>query len=126
MDNKTYNAEVDNNCYGSGQDTSKTSGMFGYQCPVCWQHFQDIHTYAAHVTGHSENEKKRKAEDEKKRREVERKADIEKLELLYADKRDAEVAFEKGMEEYRKKYGGLSFHYRSLTPDLASFFEAFF
>ena len=62
----------------------------------------------------------------KKRKEIERKADIEKLELLYADKRDAEVAFEKGMEEYRKKYGGLSFPYRSLTPALATFFEDFF
>ena len=107
MDNK-----VNNN-----KNYEKT-GMFGYQCPVCGQHFQDIHAYAAHITGHSE--------DEKKRKEIERKADIEKLELLYADKRDAEVAFEKGMDEYRKKYGGLSFPYRSLTPALATFFEDFF
>ena len=102
------------------------TGMFGYQCPVCGKHFQDIHAYAAHVTGHSEDEKKRKAEDEKKRKEVERKNDIDKLEFLYAAKRNAEAEFEKGMNEYRKKYGGLTFPYRSLTPALASFFEDFF
>ena len=114
------NEKINNN------NNYEKTGMFGYQCPVCGKHFQDIHAYAAHITGHSEDEKKRRAEDEKKRKEIERKADIEKLELLYADKRDAEVAFEKGMEEYRKKYGGLSFPYRSLTPALATFFEDFF
>lgn len=102
------------------------AGMFGYQCPVCGQHFQDIHAYAAHITGHSEDEKKRKAEDEKKRKEVERKADIEKLELLYADMKDAQAAFGNGMEEYRKKYGGLIFPYQSITNELANFLEAFF
>lgn len=102
------------------------NSMFGYQCPVCGQHFQDIHSYAAHIAKHADDEKKRKAEDDKKRKEMERKADIEKLELLYANKRDAEVAFEKGMDEYRKKYGGLSFPYRTLTPALANFFEDFF
>ena len=51
-----------------------------FVCPVCGQKFQDIVSYAAHLTEHSEEEKKRKADEAQKQREAKRKADIEKLE----------------------------------------------
>ena len=94
-----------------------------FVCPVCGQKFQDIVFYAAHLTEHSEEEKKRKADEAQKQREAKRKADIEKLELLYAEKVSATKKFEKALDEYRENYGGLTFPYRSVSPSLASLID---
>lgn len=74
-------------------------------CPVCGDGFNDIHEFAAHLNKHSQEEKKRKAEEDKKEREAQRNKDIENLLNLKAECNVAEKKLENAFDAYRKKYG---------------------
>lgn len=80
-------------------------------CPVCEKEFHDIISYADHLTGHSNDEKKRKAEEEKKARENQRSKDIDNLTLLYNNYKTAKKALDAAVEAYKNRYGGYVFPY---------------
>lgn len=82
-------------------------------CPICGKNFFDVHSFAAHMNEHSQEEKKRKAEEAKKKLNEERDKDIENLVTLRAEVTNAEKKLKAALDDYRKKYGGLVFPYTS-------------
>ena len=105
--------------------TAKTAGIGKFTCSICGKNFDDVHQFAKHMTEHSEEAKRREAEDEKKRINDQRKRDIEELERLYADKSMAEKKLDKALDAYREKYGGLIFT-RPIDDSLYKFLRTWF
>lgn len=73
-------------------------------CPICGKNFFDIHSFASHMNEHSLNEKKRKAEEEKKTREAKRNEDIESLMILHSEYKTAKKKLEDAINKYEKTY----------------------
>ena len=82
-------------------------------CPICGKNFFDVHTFADHMNEHSREEKKRKADEEKRARENQREKDIDNLMSLYNDYNAAKKALDSAMNDYEKRYGGYIFPYSS-------------
>lgn len=98
-------------------------------CPICGKTFNDIHSYANHLTDHSQEEMKRKAEEEKKERENQRKNDIDNLLKLKAEYKAAEKKLETALNDYEEKYGGRIIPYvgnNDLAATINELFNIFF
>lgn len=97
------------------ENTNKTIKSTGsvppMVCPVCGMHYFDVHSFAEHMTEHSKDEKKRKAEKEKEELAQRRKKDIEELEKLYEEKSMAEKKLQKAIDAYHDKYGSVLVEY---------------
>lgn len=94
-------------------------------CPICGKEFHDVISYSDHLIAHSNEEKRRKAEEEKKARENQKSKDIENLVKLRADYNVAKKRLNDAMEEYESKYG-LVFSYEDREKyDLPSVFDIF-
>ena len=74
-------------------------------CPICGKEFHDVITYADHLAAHSNEEKKRKADEEKKARENQRTKDVENLVELRANYLAAKKKFNEAVDNYESKYG---------------------
>ena len=85
--------------------TTATADAPAMVCPICGKGFYDVTSYADHLTVHSNEEKKRKAEEEKKARENQRSKDVENLVELRAKYLAAKKNFENAVDNYESKYG---------------------
>lgn len=94
-------------------------------CPICGKQFYDVTEYANHLMRHSDEDKKRKAEEEKKARETQRSKDIDELVQLNAEYKAAKKKLDDAIEAYDKKYG-LVFSYADREKfDLTDLFPIF-
>ena len=94
-------------------------------CPICSKQFFDLAEYANHLMAHSNEEKKRKAEEERKARENQRSKDIENLVQLRAEYDAAKKKLDNAVNTYKSKYG-LVFSYEDREKyDLSHLFDIF-
>ena len=85
--------------------TTATPDAPAMVCPICGKEFFDVITYADHLTAHSNEEKKRKADEEKKARENQRTKDVENLVELRAEYDAAKKKLDNAVKAYESKYG---------------------
>ena len=104
----------------------ENSVSVGFICPVCGKEFSTIHEYATHMKWHSEDEKKREAEEEKKRLEGQKKVDAAKLEKLRKAYEVARTEWLEAQEEYEEKYGVKGTNYSMFDLDAWNQFAKYF
>ena len=103
--------------------TAETHAMI---CPICGKQFFDLTEYANHLMAHSNEEKKRKDEEERKVRENQRSKDIENLVQLNMEYKAANKRLNDAIDAYDKKYG-LVFSYTDREKyDLSDLFPPLF
>ena len=105
--------------------TTVTADAPAMICPICGKEFYDVTSYADHLTVHSNEEKKRKAEEEKKARENQRSKDVENLVKLRTEYTNAKKKLEEAVDAYESKYK-LVFSYDDLSKyDLPRILDIF-
>lgn len=105
--------------------TTTNSDAPAMVCPICGKQFYDVTEYANHLMRHSDEDKKRKAEEEKKARETQRSKDIDELVQLNAEYKAANKRLNDAIDAYDKKYG-LVFSYADREKfDLSDLFPIF-
>lgn len=105
--------------------TTVTSEAPAMICPICGKEFHDVISYSDHLIAHSNEEKRRKAEEEKKARESQRTKAVENLVNLRAEYNVAKKRLNDAIDDYESKYG-LVFSYEDREKyDLPSVFDIF-
>lgn len=105
--------------------TAKTAGFDAANvttgamiCPVCHKTFNDVVTFAEHMTQHSKEEKRRREEEEKQRKAGQKKADYARLEKLRSMYEEAYNAYYKAKEKYYEDYNESFVEWDSVLGDI--------
>ena len=106
-------------------NTTTATPAPGMVCPICGKEFYDVTSYADHLTAHSNEEKRRKAEEEKKARENQRSKDIENLIELKTEYDAAEKKLDNAVKAYESKYGLVLSYEDREKYDLPRLFDVF-